>query len=926
MTEPVTFFSYLVSGLLANDGQLPVDGNLEATFQLSVTSGPSVGQNPPVSRTVGFYRPCDVIGINADAVRRTDPSFKVYNSEYEPNYLPLVEFVEADLPWRFSSDPGSEGHRTPWVSLVVLAADEFKLLPPSSDRVEDATGKEVVRPATVEVLDAAALPPPRQAGLWAHVQADGEWVNATDDQLAGLNKASPFGLISRLVAARRLAPRTTYTAFVVPTYECGRLRGLDPEAPHEHSTALAWENAAAGHELPVYFSWSFSTSAYGDIEALAERLEGRGLDPDTGTRPLQSAQQEYNVPEASPHRRYEGAIFSTEVPPHDPQNPDITNRLVEVLNWPSDLRQAAGGGDPLSDPKALAPPIYGSWHGRRHRVTTGDTDWVDRLNTQIHLRAVAGLGAEVVRRDQEDLMAEAWRQIGDVMEAARRLCAAQFGYLASSRLFERSVGRLSPEALLFMTRPVHAKLRNAGITTLAQQLEATNLRGVTKSARLRSMLRPNSVAERYLRPGLEDAPRDPLSNVVRTVAAAETITRPFEKEIVDPALAAVAAEEPPPAGGAGAGPIAGVGGGTFTTPIDGGGGAGGGFGPGPEDIIAELGLIGTQPGATQPVDEFGPLDIGDIQNEILGALEPAVTIPNRINALIAGIEIPSPQALCDAVMPAPEFTTPMYEPLREMSVSYLMPGIGDVPANTVSLLQTNPEFIEAYMAGLNFEMAAELLWRGYPTEMRATFFKHFWETGGQGPDVSDLAGWNEPLGENIVGGPPPLVLLIRGDILRRYPGILIYARQAEQVAGQYNLAGDAVLPVFRADLTPDTVAIGFELSEQAVRGDAANPDGYFFILEERERNVRLGFDEPEGDLPGGSGWNEVTWDDVTPASYAGAEPWAGPVDLSLQTHRPNLPTDPEWGGAAAGMAQLLYQQPFRIALHARRLLPPDTQP
>jgi len=929
MSNPVTFFSHATTGLLADAASLPVDGNLEATFHLQVTTGPDGGTQAPIPRTVAFYRPCDVLGISAKAVRRTDPSFKEYNSEFEPNYLPLIEFVEADLPWRFTSDPGMPQKRTSWVALLVLAADEFKMLEPSRDQVEDVTGKKVVRPPIVEILDPSALPPVSEVGLWAHVQAEGQRPNASASQLEALNKASPFGLISRLVAARRLVPRTTYTAFVVPTYECGRLRGLSPDALHEHSTGLAWENAAAGHQLPVYFSWSFATSEYGDIEALAERLEGRGLDPDTGTRPLQSALQEYNVPPAVPNRRYEGAIVSTEIPPHPAQASEITHRLVEVLNWPADLRDAAGAGDPLADPKALAPPIYGSWHLPEHRVAAGDPTWVSRLNTQLHLRSVAGLGAEIVRRDQEDLMAEAWRQVGDVAEAGRRLCAAQLGYLTTDRLYDMATEGLSPETLLFMTRPVHAKLRDAGITTLSQELEATNLRGVTKSARLRSMLAPNSVAQKYLPVDANTgAAIDPLTSVVQSVAAAESIRTTFEPEMVDQAMAAVIVGAPAETGGAPGGFVGGAAGGfvarDFTTPIDDPGG-GGGFVP--PDERFDPGVIHTQPGTTQPVEPIGPVDLGEIHDEILGALDPAITIPGRINELINGIEIPSPEALCDAIMPAPEFTTPMYEPLRDLSVSHLMPGIGDIPPNTVSILQANTEFIEAYMAGLNFEMAAELLWRGYPTEMRATFFKHFWESGGQNTGIAPMKDWHSSLGSNIAGDPPPLILLIRGDIIRRYPGIFIYAKRAGQAEGQFILTGDAVVPDFRADLTIDTVAIGFaDLSEEDVRGSAQHPDGYFFVLEERERDVRLGLDEPEGDTADSTDWNEVTWADVAPASFGGSGKWAGPINLSLPTQSNTLPADPAWGAAAAGMATLLYQRPFRIALHARRLLPPDTQP
>ena len=44
-----------------------------------------------------------------------------------------------------------------------------------------------------------------------------------------------------------------------------------------------------------------------------------------------------------------------------------------------------------------------------------------------------------------------------------------------------------------------------------------------------------------------------------------------------------------------------------------------------------------------------------------------------------------------------------------------------------------PRFVEAYMVGLNVEMARELLWRGFPTDQRGTYFDAFWGTARRGP-------------------------------------------------------------------------------------------------------------------------------------------------------------------------------------------------
>ncbi|MCL4258882.1 MAG: hypothetical protein KJZ53_10200, partial [Anaerolineales bacterium] len=76
-------------------------------------------------------------------------------------------------------------------------------------------------------------------------------------------------------------------------------------------------------------------------------------------------------------------------------------------------------------------------------------------------------------------------------------------------------------------------------------------------------------------------------------------------------------------------------------------------------------------------------------------------------------------------------------------------GLEHVPPNTIAGLVTNPRFIEAFMVGLNHEMSRELLWRGFPTDQRGSYFRQFWETRGRVPkpegdaakDVGPIHAW-----------------------------------------------------------------------------------------------------------------------------------------------------------------------------------------
>ena len=82
-------------------------------------------------------------------------------------------------------------------------------------------------------------------------------------------------------------------------------------------------------------------------------------------------------------------------------------------------------------------------------------------------------------------------------------------------------------------------------------------------------------------------------------------------------------------------------------------------------------------------------------------------------------------------MAYPELDIPMYKPLVDRSTELFVPNLHLIEQNTVTLLETNQRFIEAYMVGLNHEFARELLWREYPTDQRGSYFRQFW-------DVSDV--------------------------------------------------------------------------------------------------------------------------------------------------------------------------------------------
>ena len=113
----------------------------------------------------------------------------------------------------------------------------------------------------------------------------------------------------------------------------------------------------------------------------------------------------------------------------------------------------AGDPDPL-----ITAPIYGRWHALTTRLLVArdgttpvdhDRNWVHELNLDPRWRLAAGFGTNVVQDRQEDYMEAAWEQIGDVLEANRRIRFAQLALETSRRLVRQAAcaaGRRAPRA------------------------------------------------------------------------------------------------------------------------------------------------------------------------------------------------------------------------------------------------------------------------------------------------------------------------------------------------------------------------------------------------------------------------------------------------------------------------------------------------
>jgi hypothetical protein len=216
-------------------------------------------------------------------------------------------------------------------------------------------------------------------------------------------------------------------------------------------------------------------------------------------------------------------------------------------------------------------------------------------------------------------------------------------------------------------------------------------------------------------------------------------------------------------------------------------------------------------------------------------------------------------ALFDRVMAWPKLPEPLYAALAGFDKNAFMPGVDDIPQDLIMLVKVNQHFVDAFMVGANEEMNRELLWRGFPTDLRGTPFQRFWGRERIVPpalrvlldDMLPIHRWGaQPLGRRVdpVGGDPNRVaLLLRGQLLRRYPNTAVYAwrrRAQPSPAGQTQLdkqpdgsaaAGAIQTPVFSGVIGDDITFFGFDI-------DDVDIGLWCFVLEEQMSEPRFGFD------------------------------------------------------------------------------------
>jgi hypothetical protein len=857
----------------------------------------------PVNAPMTLHGPGDAVGLDRAAIARVDPAPGA--ADAEPYLFAAIELVPADLPWLLTPvGPDADGRLLPWLALVVVPRNAGSVTPAPSgglDRLQVA---------------ASELPPPGEAWAWAHAQVLGEF--SSPGSAADTLNADPGRWRARILAARRLDPGTSWLAALVPLFASGAAAGLGEPAPGQ-PLSFAWDPAATGGvTLPVYHHWAFATVAGADFETLARRLKARDLPGGVGRLPVDFSQPGVGVRGTTEALWVEGAL--RRIGDAQPPLPAAAQPLSDDI---------AGLAQRTAAPLVVGPPLYG---------VTGDAlqaGWQEEVNADPRVRAIAGLGADVVRREQDVLVASAWRQVGELRTANRTLRWMTLAREVGGGLHRRYFAHASANALVQWSAPVQSQIRLApqAPTTMAAALRGVMLFPGAVGALARRALRATGpLAARAL------AAPAPVAAATSTAAATPvqaiggaTVGRSghFGGVVIDPGNVVVFDPNPPP-----------VVEGTMVTL---------------ELLAHTIGVPQAQLDALTPavIQQRAQLHIASslvtetggpsglppnshatfaaaaeaTQDALLAQLalarrpRPPVTITGLDYAqLVAALDpLPRFAALAtrrvvtpasagpargplDDVRLAPSYPRPAVDALIGLAPELLLPGLEDVPANTVTLATTDQRFVEAFLLGMNHELDRELRWRGFPTVPGSTYFRRFWNTPSSNVDIVDLAQWAAAgeLGGHGADTTAETVLVVRGDLVRRFPGIAVSAVPVVNGAPDFT---NEIEPDLRGGMAPDVLFAGFPWPpEQAA--------GFAYILTQQPTSPRFGLDaESLLDAASVTQRNDLAWSQVGPdARFATA---AGPLaGRTLADGAANA----TWGRNAADMAWLTQQAPVRLVM------------
>nr|WP_180204880.1 hypothetical protein [Pseudomonas sp. SbOxS1]NYU04880.1 hypothetical protein [Pseudomonas sp. SbOxS1] len=280
---------------------------------------------------------------------------------------------------------------------------------------------------------------------------------------------------------------------------------------------------------------------------------------------------------------------------------------------------------------------------------------------------------------------------------------------------------------------------------------------------------------------------------------------------------------------------------------------------------------------SEPRPEQKPIDLGRLSDTLFGALDPRKpSAPARIRlcSQLEGID-------CTRLIP-PEFPIgldfPTWGLLSQYDKEWLLPGASMLEKDSITALQTNPTFIDAFMVGINTQFISEMRWRDLAVTRTCTPLRMFWgpvnyATHKRQGDIQPLGEWAkvpaDPIGALSHQSIQPhdvanangsrLVLTFRSDLFRRYPSTLVYlvkpgagdnvdellksTPQLDMLEGAPDGVPQADIekwrrdrkffgPIFAGTLTPELTFFTFDVAPSDI-------DLYWLVLDEPPAELRF---------------------------------------------------------------------------------------
>jgi hypothetical protein len=272
-----------------------------------------------------------------------------------------------------------------------------------------------------------------------------------------------------------------------------------------------------------------------------------------------------------------------------------------------------------------------------------------------------------------------------------------------------------------------------------------------------------------------------------------------------------------------------------------------------------------------------PIDLVGLSGLVSQAVDPRGPRPPakvRLCSRLAGVD-------CSTLVPS-EFPIgldfPTWGLLQQYDREWLLPGADSLDKDSVTALQTNPSFVDAFMVGINTQFMSEMRWRDLAVARTCTPLRMFWgqvdyTTQKREADIEPLAEWartpDDPVGalshqtikpHDPAGNPggSRLVIVFRSDLFRRYPATLVYLvrpapgddvdallkapPQLDMPPGTpdveaWRRSRKHIGPVFAGTLTPELTFFAFDVTPSTL-------EEYWLMLDEPPAQLRFRNDLP----------------------------------------------------------------------------------